>query len=183
MKNFYFWPFWSILTWKFKKIFSNKIIAVNFKASCCCSFMQKVRNIPMVDFSQNLKSLILGPFLGPLLPKNLKTKCFSIKPCKSILRLYLHAKYWKSYINKILIELAKLQFGPMPDPFYPTPQKKIFRISCLNCLSQYATLTLCKSSENFNINCSWNLILGPFWPLLVLKPNDKIFPKKIIHTN
>ena len=52
--------------------FSKKSIWVNFQPLCCCQFMLKIRKVPCIDFSQNLKNLVLGPFCTPFGPKTSK---------------------------------------------------------------------------------------------------------------
>ena len=51
------------------KLFPKEVIQVNFKTSTCCNFIQKIRGISNLDFSLNLKNLILGQFCTLLASK------------------------------------------------------------------------------------------------------------------
>ena len=52
-----------VLIWKFQdKIFLKKIIWVSFNLHADVTPCQKIRNVSCIDFLENLRNLILGPF-------------------------------------------------------------------------------------------------------------------------
>ena len=60
---------WPLLLWKPQNKIKVNVSYSFVKTLCWCNFMQKIRKIPCVDFSQNLKNLILGLFWALLTQK------------------------------------------------------------------------------------------------------------------
>ena len=58
-----------------EEAFYPKKIEVDFKPLCCCNFMEKIRKVPCIDFSQDLKTWF-GAHLGRVLARTLRNNIF-----------------------------------------------------------------------------------------------------------
>ena len=92
---------------------------------CCCDFRQKIRKTSCVDFSENLKNLILGP--------DTSKQTFSQVSCVDFLQ----------YLKNLILSPVRAPFDPK------TSKQEIFKKSYIrSILSLYATV-------NFYCNCKF----------------------------
>ena len=125
------------------KIFPKNIIRVNFKALCCCNFMQKIEKFHVLTIVVTWKTSFWAPFD----PKNSKHSYFQkiISATFKYLRCRNFRKVpcigiWQHLKNFILGPFLPKNFKTM---LFPTK-------SLLSILSLHATVTSCQQSEKFH---------------------------------
>ena len=86
----------------------TKYVLPDFQPLCCCNFMQKIRKVSCMNFSQNLKNLTLGSFWTPFGEKSSKQIFSQKKPSCSILKtLWCCSMLFRSILSWYAITLSK----------------------------------------------------------------------------
>ena len=136
--------FWATVCQKTtKQELSPKKSWVNFKP-WCCKFMQKIRKVPSIEFPQNFKNFIWGPFW----PKNFRAKScptkisclnFNSACCCNFVQEWdaLHRLTFDNTCKTSFLVNFGISFGQKTSEQSYSPQKNIWlnfkSLCCCNC--------------------------------------------------